>query len=698
MSTVANTASTATQASSVTSSSSSSSSSTTKSSATTNSTTGTTTTNGLVSGIDIDSIITKTMAVARLPEQLLQDKKTALNDKVTAWQDINTLMLSLNNAASALSSADTYKAKSVSSSDTTILSGLATTSASAGQYSITVNSLAAAQQKISQGYSDTSTATVGTGKLTLKVGSGTAVDVTIDSTNNTLTGLANSINSANAGVTASIVNDGSSTNNYHLMITSNTTGTAGQVTITSTLSGGTSPTFGEMQAASDASVTIGQGTGAITVTGNSNTMANVIPGVTLYLQSANKDKSITLDVSPNTSQIGSDIATWIDSYNNLMDSMTSQFTYDSTNQTSPALFADTMLETMQTQLQSMISTQVSGAANDASLLSQVGITVDSSNNHLVMTATTLAGFLTDGGNKIEKLFSDVGTSTNNAVTFVSNTENTKATGTDGYAIVITQAATHAHLTAGAAQTSALAADETLTVNGQAISLTAGMTQNQVISAINAYSSTTGVAASATGADGTGSGNYLTFTSIGFGSSGKISVQSALSNGGTTPTTDTSGIGNVAVTQASGLGESGTGTASAGLDVAGTINGEEASGTGQILTGKYANSNTSGLVLKITATQAGTYGAVHISKGIASIMHDFTSSVTNSTYGMITMTETNLKSQSSDIDTQITTMEAQLTVQQDNLVTKYSNMESSLSSLKNQLAYIKEFFQVKDTSS
>ena len=64
-----------------------------------------------------------------------------------------------------------------------------------------------------------------------------------------------------------------------------------------------------------------------------------------------------------------------------------------------------------------------------------------------------------------------------------------------------------------------------TINGVAVSLTAGMTQAQVLQTINGQSSATGVIASATGANGTGAGNYLTFRSSGYGAAAAVKASS-----------------------------------------------------------------------------------------------------------------------------------------------------------------------------
>src|SRR5204862_5995788 len=75
--------------------------------------------------------------------------------------------------------------------------------------SVEVERLAQAQTSVSQydGALVSGTDPVGEGTLTISVGGGAGVDVTIDSSNNNLNGLAKAINAKNAGVTASVVTD-----------------------------------------------------------------------------------------------------------------------------------------------------------------------------------------------------------------------------------------------------------------------------------------------------------------------------------------------------------------------------------------------------------------------------------------------------------------------------------------------------------
>lgn len=150
-----------------------------------------------------------------------------------------------------------------------------------------------------------------------------------------------------------------------------------------------------------------------------------------------------------------------------------------------------------------------------------------------------------------------GTSDDADITFLKAASNSP-TGT--FAVNITTAAQRANTTAGTAQTGNLAADETLTVNGVAINLTAGQTQAQVISTINQFTGQTGVVAEV----GTGGATRL-YTST-FGSAAKITVQSNVAAAATS-----SGFGTSAVS-------------ASGVDIAGTIGTFAATGNGNVLTG------------------------------------------------------------------------------------------------------------------
>jgi flagellin len=146
-----------------------------------------------------------------------------------------------------------------------------------------------------------------------------------------------------------------------------------------------------------------------------------------------------------------------------------------------------------------------------------------------------------------------------------------------FAVNITTAAQRANTLAGTVQASPLAANESLTINGVAVQLTAGQTQASVISTINQYTGQTGVTAQV------GAGGATQLYSAQFGSAAKITVQSNVAAAGTS-----SGFGSSLVT-------------ATGVDIAGTIGGFAATGNGNILTG---NTGTGASGISVSAVLAG----------------------------------------------------------------------------------------------
>ena len=172
------------------------------------------------------------------------------------------------------------------------------------------------------------------------------------------------------------------------------------------------------------------------------------------------------------------------------------------------------------------------------------------------------------------------TATDADVTFLSSSAATQE-GT--FAVDITTAAETATLAAGDAQTAVLALAETVTVNGTAITLDAGLTQDEVVSRINEFSDVTGVIAE----DDPASATTTRLRTAEFGSDASITVESSLPAG---TAGATSGFGN-------------TENTASGVDVAGTIGGNAATGVGRTLTGTAGDSEGLALEIGVDATDA-----------------------------------------------------------------------------------------------
>jgi flagellar hook-associated protein 2 len=404
----------------------------------------------------------------------------------------------------------------------------------------------------------------------------------------------------------------------------------------------------------------------------------MIPGVTLNLKSSDAGTTVTVQVAARTSDAKQAITDFVDQYNSLMDYINPQFKYDAATQTAGTLFADSRLISIVSDLRSKISNPISGIGGSIKVLSQIGVT-STTNDKLEIDGTKLDNALADNLHDVLHLFSKIGEAANGNVTYVASSYKTKPSSASGYAVNITQAATQSYVTAGVAQTSALAQDETLTINGVEIALSTGMTQSQVAGKINESTAQTGVNASVTG------GTFLTLTRVGYGSGPHITVKSSLSSS-QNPGAN-SGIGNASVTDADPDGESGQGEGAVGLNVQGTINGEAATGSGMYLTGNSGNANTDSLKIRITGSATGDYGTIVFTRGIGGLVGDFAADLTAIVTGSVASATSSLQDQISDLDDEKARLEAILATQEERLYAQFNAMENALSRLQTQSDFL-----------
>lgn len=197
-----------------------------------------TTIDGINSGLDTTSIVDAIMAVERQPVDLLEQRQAETTNIITALKALQAKILGLNTQIRRLSQTRTFNATAVEVSDDKYLSASATGRIGSGAYDIQVSSLARNHQLASQGFEDQSASSFGTGTISIKVGSGSARTITIDSSNNSLIGIQEAINNADLGVQANIISDGSSSQPYRLLLVAKNSGAANKIDITSDLTGG----------------------------------------------------------------------------------------------------------------------------------------------------------------------------------------------------------------------------------------------------------------------------------------------------------------------------------------------------------------------------------------------------------------------------------------------------------------------------
>lgn len=171
------------------------------------------------------------------------------------------------------------------------------------------------------------------------------------------------INDANMGVTASLINDGSSTNPYRLSLSSTISGRVGRVYFDG---GDTSLTTQVLARGQDAVVRYGggEGGGQLVMSSSSNTLDNAIKGVTIDLVSAS-DKPVTVEVTDDIDSITTAVQNFVDSYNDAMKLISEYDYFDSSTMDRGELFGDSTLSTIKRTLQNVVQRFVanSGAFN-----------------------------------------------------------------------------------------------------------------------------------------------------------------------------------------------------------------------------------------------------------------------------------------------------------------------------------------------
>ena len=197
---------------------------------------------------------------------------------------------------------------------------------------------------------------------------------TIDiSATDTLATLVTKINDLDAGVTASVFNDGSGLTPYRLTLTSQRAGRAGQLLIDA---GQTPFSFTETARAEDALLLFGTasaGTG-ILATSNTNTFKDVVPGVTLSLLGASTDP-VTVTVAASDTSLVAGVIAAVDNFNRVRQKLADLTAFDAETNTRGVLLGDSAVLRVETDLARLLSGRFFGVGSIQSL-ETVGITLN----------------------------------------------------------------------------------------------------------------------------------------------------------------------------------------------------------------------------------------------------------------------------------------------------------------------------------
>lgn len=353
---------------------------------------------GVGSGLDAETIVTKLVAIEKQPADTLTTANTKLQTQVSTWGKIQSNFSALQDAASKLQDSSFWGSTTAKSSDDTTVSVTTGSNAAAGAYAVTVSQLAAGQSIASKAFT-ASTSPVGEGKLTIQLGTyvtdnsttppavtfnakaaATAVDITIGPGDNTLEKIRDRINTANAGVNASIVTDASGarlvlrgqngeTNAFKVSVTETATAPGLSALAYTAETGGTSA-MTRTQAAQNAQATIN----GLSVSSESNTLNNVIDGVTLKLNKTNTSPT-TVTVDQDTAGITKGVQDFVTAYNNVVSTIRVQTMYDDASKTAGPLQGDAAARGLLSQMRNLIGSST-GASSVFSRLTDAGLDIN----------------------------------------------------------------------------------------------------------------------------------------------------------------------------------------------------------------------------------------------------------------------------------------------------------------------------------
>lgn len=588
---------------------------------------------GVGSGLDIESLVTQLVEAEGAPagNRLLNSERN-ITSSISALAQFKGSLSNLESAISGLDSADIFNKRTASSTDNSAIVARASDSAVAASYEVRVNQLAKAHSLASTSYASISDE-VGEGTLTLRFGTTdyTSPDpgpeaydsfvlnpetdtatIVVDSTNNSLEGLRNSINDADINVSASIINDGSG---FRLLLTSKQTGAdqSIEIAVDDTGDGDNTNASGLSRFAFNASATQLEQTVAaqnsnlsingIDIIDSSNEITSAVEGVTFFLNDISESEA-KVSINEDKSAAVSAIQGLVSSYNNFLNTTEAVSGYNADTKVGGPLQGDFTVRGLVSQVRQLITGELDASVGEFTRLSEVGIRSEA-DGRLSFDQSIYDAAYENNPSDLVGIFTSIGVPSDGSITYESAESETAA---GNYDINITQVASRATLT-GSVLSFPLVIDSSndgfvLSLNEKQsgnLLLTQGSYANGDDLVAELQSRINGDAVFAENGfrvvvELDSSSGAILIQSEEYGADNKIELISA-------DTGFTSAFGFITQTEYEGT------------DVDGTIGGELADGDGQYLTGAEGT-NAEGLRLFTNTQSTGTYGSVAYSSGIA----------------------------------------------------------------------------------
>jgi len=618
--------------------------------------------------LDVNNIVTQLMS-AKSTQQLkpYQTQLDSYREIKSALQTLNTKLSSLKSAASALADTDKLSSGKVAVSDDDILTASSSGGAQVGEYSVIVRQTAVAESWTGNVGKATLNDTLTSSALTITQGEGEdQQSFSIDASGMTLESLRDKINNSELDLKATVLYTGSE---YRLQLTSTKTGEDYGFTVTGDIA--TELGMQEKISAKNSIVNINTTLESDAIERSSNTITDILPGLTLNLKTADPANPVRLTVSSDTAVIEEKLGTFFTKYNEALSYLNEQFTYNTETETSGPLSKSSTARSIQMQLQTLVSSRISGIGEDANYktLSDIGVRMNNDGTiYLDKTAqsnglTRLANALSDDYDSVMKILGNSGSTTDSRIQYLTAGSST----TPGTYRVNITTPPQAKVAAGSAMEAILSVNERLAfaygTKSFSIDLSSGDDSAAVLSKINGALSTNSVPVSASLNE-----NVLNFFTTNAGGDGAFTVQSDVASGGT-------GIGTSLLT-AQGIDIAGTFTDSLGNVYTGV-------GSGSVLTGA-TGTPAAGLMISGAMGIAGEYGTVTATFGVVENLSSKIEAIMNTSpgsEGSLTREIESLDSNIQNVNETITQLNERLEVERQLLFDQYNEANQTLSQLQ-----------------
>lgn len=380
---------------------------------------------GVGSGLDVKGLVETLVNAERIPAQTrLSQKATKISTNLTALGQVKSTLAKLQDNLGKLYNINEFYKMKISSSDSDHFSVSATEKANPGIYNITVNKMA---QRHSLSSQPTTATNLGAGTLTIQLGTYNAgntsftnnpdkapIVINIGPGNDSLQNICDTINKTNPAVQANIVQDNQGA---RITITSTETGekTAMKITVSNnsgnTLSNlaydpttGTPSPMQETVKAQNSEILVN----GITLSNSSNTLKDVISGITLDLKKAEENKNITLNMEQDKGALSTLVKDFIKQYNDSISALNSFTAYDTASKKAGPLQSDASVRNLKAKLSALATEFTPTGDGKVQSLVDLGIKTDSK-GLLVMDDKKFNAMLESNYKDIGALFAKTGT-------------------------------------------------------------------------------------------------------------------------------------------------------------------------------------------------------------------------------------------------------------------------------------------------